>query len=260
MDQIEQTSGRASAEPIQTASIPVQDTSGRRAPVLIRRAELFLRVRDYAEAAAEVPRIVGRFDAYLAGEQEYRHSYRVSNTYTIRVASAQFDSLLAALDTLAVAVEQRTINVDDVTEEFVDAEARLRARRAVEAQYLQLLGRANDVEDVLAFQSQLAQVREEIERAEGRLRFLQNRVAMSTISLTIFDESPAGFASGPGFLRRIGDAFAGGWDTLLESVVVVVALWPLWLLVALVLLARRLWRQRNPAGNPATPRRAAKAE
>lgn len=83
----------ARAQTVQTTSLSAQSQPGGRAPVLIRRAELALRVTDYDEAAEAVPRIVGRFDAYLAGEQEVRHAFRISNTYTIRVAAPQFDSL-----------------------------------------------------------------------------------------------------------------------------------------------------------------------
>lgn len=223
----------------------LQGTPDRREPQLIQRANLSLRVDNYAEAAAAVPRIVGTFDAYLAGEQERRHSYRVSNTYTIRVASAQFDSLLTALGVLADEYESRTISVDDVSEEFIDLEARLNARRAVEARYTELLARARNVDEVLSVQARLAEVREEIERAEGRFRYLQDRVAMSTVELTLFEESAAGLASGPGFFRRLATAFGTGWEVLLEGLIVIVAAWPFWVLLLLALLGRRAWRQRN---------------
>ncbi len=236
-------SGAQSAVPI----VAVQDTTARRrAPILIRRATLSLRVDDYVEASGAVPGIVGRFDAYLAGEQESRQSYRVSNTYTIRVAAAEFDSLMAALTDLADEVDSRSITVDDVTEEFVDVEGRLRARRAVEAQYVTLLARANDVEEVLAVQTALARVREEIESAEGRLRFLRDRAALSTITLTLYEESPTGISQGPGFFSRLARGFADGWETFLGFLVGVVTLWPFWLVLGAAVWAFRRWRAATP--------------
>ncbi|MEM1056594.1 MAG: DUF4349 domain-containing protein [Bacteroidota bacterium] len=232
----------SSGVPVRT----VQDTTGRRAPILLRTADLSFRVDDYPEAAAAVPRIVRRFDAYIAGEQEDRSSYRVSNRFEIRVAATEFDSLLAALTPLASEVEARTISVSDVTEEYVDMEARLRARRAVEAQYTALLSRAGSIEDVLNVQTRLSQVREEIERAEGRLRYLRDRAALSTITLTLFEASPTGITAGPSFFSRLGDAFGGGWEVLLGFVVAVVAVWPLWLLLVVGALGLRAWRRRNP--------------
>lgn len=251
LEQAPETDASADMAP---PSQPVQAPS-RRTPVLLRTADLTFRVGDYPEAAAAIPRIVRQFDAYLAGEEESRSSYRVSNTFTIRVASAQFDSLLTALAALADDVEHRSISVTDVTEEFVDVEARLRARRAVEAQYVALLGRAADVEDVVAVQEKLAQVREEIERAEGRLRYLRDRAAMSTVRLTLFEESPTGIASGPGFFDRLGNAFGDGWDTFLGLLVGMVTLWPLWLIAGLALWGWRAWRRRNPEALRRAPRR-----
>ena len=221
---------------------------GRRAPVLLRRAELSMRVEDYAEAAAALPALVSGFDAYMAGEREWRSPQRVSNTYTIRVASAEFDALLAAVAGLASEVEARTVTVDDVTEEFVDLEARLRARRAVEERYVALLARADKVTDVIAVQQQLAQVREEIERAEGRMRYLADRAAMSTVEVTLYETTPAGLAGGPSLLHDLGAAFAGGWRGLLGALVFAVAVWPLWIVLALGLYAvRRARRARYPA-------------
>ena len=233
-----------------SANVPVrtvQDTTARQAPVLIRRASLDLRVDDYDEASAAVPGIVGRFDAYLAGEEESRQPYRVSNTYTIRVAAPAFDSLMAALVGLADEVDGRRVSVDDVTEEFVDTAARLEARRAVEARYVALLGRASSVEEVLQVQRALAEVREEIESAEGRLRWLRDRAAMSTVTLTLYEASPTGLASGPGFFARIGGAVGDGWELLLGLLVGAVTVWPLWLLVGVAAWALRGWRRRRRA-------------
>ena len=243
----EETGGASpqAAVPSLTATAP----PGQRAPVLIRRAEMEMRVDDYAEAAAAVPGLVGQFDAYLAGEREWRTGSRVSNTLTVRVAAAQFDALLAALTGLAAEVDRREVMVDDVTEEFVDLEARLRARRAVEAQYVALLGRANAVTDVIAVQKQLADVREEIERAEGRLRYLTDRAALSTVEVTLYEETPASLAGGS-FAHDVADAFGAGWRGLLLLIVAFVTTWPLWLAAALALLGWRWWRARRPTERP----------
>ena len=242
--EMQQETAPATIAPAPTLAPP----AGRRAPVLLRRAELSMRVDDYAETAAALPALVGQFDAYLAGERERRDAYRVSNTYTVRVAAAEFDALLAAVAALAEEVEARTVTVDDVTEEFVDLEARLRARRAVEDRYVALLGRADKVTDVIAVQQQLAQVREEIERAEGRMRYLTDRATMSTVEVTLYETTPAGLAGGPSFFHRLGDAFGGGWRGLLALVVGAVAVWPLWIVLGLGAWAYGRWRRRAPAG------------
>lgn len=234
----EDAGGAPQRAPSSTAG-PLAPSAGQRAPVLLRRAELSMRVDDYAEAAAALPGLVSRFDAYMAGERERRTAQRVSNTYTIRVAAAQFDSLLAAVARLAEAVDGRTVTVDDVTEEFVDLEARLRARRAVEERYVALLARADKVTDVIAVQQQLAQVREEIERAEGRMRYLTDRAAMSTVEVTLYETTPDALAGGS-FFHDLAEAFGMGWRGLLTVLVAAAATWPLWLAVVFALF---LWNR-----------------
>ncbi|MEO1075095.1 MAG: DUF4349 domain-containing protein, partial [Bacteroidota bacterium] len=163
---------------------------------LIKTGRLSLRVDDYDEAVGALRDTVARFDAYLAGEQEQRRTYRIENTVTVRVRAAEFDAMVAALASIARTVESRSIDVQDVTEEFVDVEARLRSRRAAEERYLAILQQADDVNDVLAVQRQLDQVREEIERVEGRLRFLRDRVGFSTLTVTLFEETEYALTEG----------------------------------------------------------------
>ncbi len=238
----------------QTAAdrLPVTPTAQNTAPDsaaarhLIRRATLRLRVGDYARALTEVAATSRRFGAYVGGEQELRSPGLVENTLTLRVEAARFEALMEALLALGEEVDFRNVEVEDVTRQYVDLEARLGARRAVAERLTALLARANTVEDVLAVQVQLAAVQEQIEAAEAELRYLRNQVALSTITLTIFEESATGLVAGPTFPTRLGRALNVGWDGLIELLVAVVALWPVWLIGALLWpLWRRLERRRK---------------
>ena len=236
------------ADPARAASGPAaRDTPAPAPRVLIRTADLRLRVRDYDDARRAVAATARRMGAFVAGEAEQRLPYEVTNTLTLRVEAARFDTLMEALAALGEEVVERRVSVDDVTEQAVDLESRLRARRAVEARYVEILGRSGTIEDVLAVEARLAETREAIELAEGQLRGLRDRVALSTITLTISEESPTGITDGPGFFSRLGAAFGTGWDGLLGLVVGLVALWPLALIVPLVVwLWRRVRRLRRP--------------
>lgn len=224
---------------------------------LIKTGRLSLRVDDYDDAIAALRDSVAQFEAYLAGEQEQRRTYRIENTVTIRVAAADFDAMVEALTSLARTVESRSVNVQDVTEEFVDVQARLRSRRAAEERYLAILQQASDLNDVLAVQRQLDQVREEIERVEGRLRYLRDRVGLGTLTVTLFEETEYALTEGPGFFSQVADAFVDGWRALLDFVLVALALWPFVLLLVGGVWLYRRWRRQNPR----LPRRGrAKAE
>ncbi len=224
------------------AAAPPAPTSGR---VFIRDADLRLRVDDYDAARRAALAAAQGARAVVAGEAEQRYAYSVTNTLTIRVEAARFDSLMEALAAIGEEVVERRVTVEDVTAQNTDLEARLRARRAVEARYLDILGRAGRVEDVLAVERQLAETREAIEVAEGQLRGLRDRVALSTITLTLSEESATGITDGPGFVSRLGDAFGTGWDAFLGLLVGLVALWPLAFLVPLGVWAWRTVRRKR---------------
>ena len=244
-------SGPAPAPAATAAAAPA---GGRRpAPrVLVRTAAMRIDVRDYDAARRAALATARRLGALVSGEDEQRMAYEVSNTLTIRVDAARFDSLLDAMAGLG-SVTSRSVAVEDVTEQAVDLDARLRARRAVEARYVEILARANSVEDVLAVEKQLAETRVEIEVADGQLRALRDRVALSTLRLTLAEQSPTGLADGPGFASRLGGAFGTGWDGLLGLLVGMVALWPLAFLVPLGVWLWRKVRRRRPARGDAAP-------
>ncbi|HUF02657.1 MAG TPA: DUF4349 domain-containing protein [Aridibacter sp.] len=125
----------------------------------------------------------------LAGEKE-------SVEMTIRVPANNFEQAVSEIRKTADRVVVEEITGEDVTEEFVDLEARLRTERALEAQFLEIMKRASTVEDALKVQNDLSRVRGEIERIEGRIRFLENQSALSTIAIVI--QTPATVAASSG--------------------------------------------------------------
>lgn len=232
----------------QPPSSPARDTTSQK---IIRTATLRLRVDDYARANAAVAQLVGQHNGLVASESESSYESRTENRLTVRVPSSRFQALLDALIGLAEAVEQKDISAEDVTEQFVDMQARLRAKRAVEQRYLDLLGQARNVEEVLAVETQLRQVQEEIESVEGRLRYLSDRVSYSTIHLTFY-EGRSGLER-PGFWQELAQAFREGWQGLLSVLVGLVYLWPLWLVLVPLLWLIYQWRLHHTRKPPERP-------
>lgn len=246
------TMDAAEAAPISKADIVIPMPRVERQ--LIKTGRFTLRVHGYDEAITAFRDTVARFDAYIAGEREERRTYRIENTVTVRVAAPQFDSFVEALSHIEGTVEARTIDVSDVTEEYVDTEARLRSRRAAEERYLEIMQRATTLEDILAVQRQLDQVREEIERVEGRLRFLRDQVGFSTIAVTIYQETESALTEGLGFFSQAKEALGVGWRATLDLLLFVLVTWPLLLAIALGVLVYLRWqRPRQPRTRPTRP-------
>lgn len=184
-------------------------------------------------------------------------------TVQLRVPSTHFEAALAEIRALGSRVRSVKQTGKDVTEEFIDLEARLRTQRALEAQFLEIMKRAQKVSDALEVQTQLAAVRTEIERVEGRRRFLENQAALSTINVTL--QPPASLVSvnTSGFFAGVKSAFGDGIDIaaaiILGLIRFGIALLPVLLLIVLplVLLWRllrpRLLRRRPKIDAPAPP-------
>lgn len=179
-------------------------------------------------------------------------------TMTVRVPAEKFNETLEEIRKSANRVIVETVKGQDVTEEFIDIEARLKAKRALEEQFLEIMKRANSVEDALNVQKQLAEVRGEIEKIEGRKRFLENQASLSTIKIRL--QTPTAFTpNSGGFFYRLTDSISSGFDFAMSFVLgfitFLIAILPFVLLVLLpiYLVLRHFWKRlrfRKPSTQP----------
>jgi hypothetical protein len=183
-----------------------------------------------------------------------------SVTVIARVPASQFASALDQIRNAGERVIQEKVSGQDVSEEYLDVEARLRNKKALEGQFLEIMKQARKVADALDVQSQLADVRTEIERLEGRRRFLENQAALSTITTTLQMPQPIIAATTSGFGTTIKRTFGDAVDTaasivlfVIQAVIVLVPItvffglpgWVVWRV-----LRRRVVLFRKPEPSP----------
>lgn len=180
-------------------------------------------------------------------------------TLTLRVPSSQFGPARDAILGLSKRVLENKSTGQDVTEEFLDLEARVKTQKALEAQFLEIMKRAHEVVDALEVQRQIAEVRTEIEKIEGRKRFLENRSSLSTITVNL--KSPTTIVVTPtGFGRDVKEATKEsveiGRGIVLFLIRFVIVMIPIFLFILLPLglvlryLLRRVRRSRSTAAVP----------
>jgi hypothetical protein len=184
-----------------------------------------------------------------------------SVTVVARVPASEFASALEQIRNAGDRVVQEKISGQDVSEEYLDVEARLRNKKALEGQFLEIMKQARKVEDALDVQNQLADVRTEIERLEGRRRFLENQAALSTITTTLQMPQPIIAATTTGFGTTIKRAFGDAVDTaasivlfVIQAAIILVPITvffglPGWL-VWRVLRRRLVFRRQEPSPIP----------
>ena len=136
-----------------------------------------------------------------------------------------------------------------MTDQYYDAEARLAVKRDVENRYRELLKKADNIKDILAIEEQVAKLREEIESVEIQLKHYDDRVALSTLTVTYSEtkEKPRP----PTFLTHFGNGVVNGWNNLAWCFVGLVNIWPFLLMIAGVVLFYKL-RKRTSDSTPPT--------
>lgn len=156
-------------------------------PQLIKKAELSVVVKSIEATTKSVTNIVEKQQGDILGFQNQKppdSSVRQTASVEIRVPQERLETTLEALAKLGT-VENRALTAQDVTEQLVDSEARLRNLRKSEEMVLKIMERSGSVGDVLKVSQELSNIRESIERIDAQLKSLRNQVAYSTISLTL---------------------------------------------------------------------------
>ena len=194
---------------------------------IIKNADLSIEVDAPKEAQARIASIAEGQGGFVVTSEFKQSGSGVSKptetvTIVVRVPSSQFGAAVDAIRGSGNRIIQEKISGQDVTEEYIDLEARIRTQKALEGQFLEIMKQARKVEDALEVQRQLAEVRTEIERLEGRRRFLDNRSSLSTITVTLQTAVPVVTATTSGFGHDVKDAFGDGVDTAVGIVLGVI--------------------------------------
>ena len=220
--------------------------------MIIREGTATVRVDSLEIAIAQVQQLAQRLGGYVAntsmrtGAENAREA-----SLELKIPSARWDQALGGLKPIGKLESQQT-STEDVGEEYVDVTARMQNARRLEERLVTLLAtRTGRLEDVLAVERELARVREEIERYEGRLRYLRSRVSMSTLTVELHERYPV---LSPGH-NPIVDAFAEAWRNFVGFLAGFIAMlgWlvPLVLVLgAIIWVLRWFWRRAGRNGPP----------
>lgn len=237
---------------------------------LVRTVDLDLRLDDTEAAAEEAQAIATDAGGYVASVNAYRREELLHYQITLKVPVARLDEIVDKIKTLAEEVQREQVRTEDVTDRYVDLEARLRTLGATETELQELLAesraREYKVEDIMAVYEQLTEIRTRIEQLQAQLNTLANQTTFSTINLDLTPTEAARPLVGDKWrpsatvrssFRTLLGALQGFADLAIFFVVVLL---PVSFLVAVPLwLLAKLWRRVRPrraredASPPAPP-------
>ena len=158
--------------------------------MVIYQADLQLRVKKFDQTVRLLEEKVIKYGGYISESNVSKEgSEQVSGSMMIRIPQKHFQAFLHDAESQAAEVLQRSITGQDVTEEYVDLESRLKSKRVVEERLTTFMKSAVKTEDLLKISADLGAVQEEIETIEGKMKYLKNQTSLSTINITLYEKT-----------------------------------------------------------------------
>lgn len=196
---------------------------------IIKDARIGVSVEDFKEFRLALDSVIKKVDGYISNDNLDKNDYNISCNLTIRIPANNFERFISFLENGKEKLLYKNISARDVTEEFIDIEARLRTKREVEKRYIQLLSKARNVKEILEVEEKLRVLREEIESKEGRLNYLKKQVAYSTINLYIIQELEFKYhpEKEKNFFQRLFKSLDRGWKGFITFLLFLFRIWPL---------------------------------
>ena len=208
---------------------------------LIKEGSIAFEVSNLQQYKQEFLQKIKDVDAYISSDRENNSEYELSNTLIIRVPAANFDVFIEDLTKGINKIDYKSVTTKDVTEEFLDIETRLKNKKELENKYLELLKKANSVKEILDVEQQISNLRTEIESIEGRLNYLKNTIAFSTLTLRIYQT----LTPKNEFFSKFIDGFSNGWENLIWFFISLTHIWPFIILFILFFVYMKYLRNKK---------------
>ncbi len=220
----------------------------KRGKKIIKNGTLRIKSEAFNESKNRIDQVVKSLKGYYETEELDKNDTLIQYHLTIRLPSKNFERLVKGIENGKDEIVFKKVNVNDVTEEFLDIETRLENKRKYLKRYKELLEKAKNVNEILSIEENIRQLMEEIESKEGRLKYLNDQVDLSTLRINLFKEYPAKISKpveSP-FSSKASSSLGKGWDSIIHFLLWMVSKWPAILLIGILAwIVRRKWKKRK---------------
>ena len=195
-------------------------------------ATISLEVKEYSAAVDKVSSIASRYGGYVSNtSMNNEGAERKSGYVMVRVPEKDFAAAIAELEKVGE-VKDKNVSGEEVTEQYIDLEARLNNLKLEEQRYIEIMKKTEKVEDMLAIEKELSRVRGDIESMQGQLNFLKNRVDLATITVNLTE--PEVVVHESKFMQAINAAIEGFLATIRGMIILVGYLLPPFIILLLI--------------------------
>ncbi len=214
---------------------------------IIKDGRLELKVKSLETAKMYTDSVVSLLGGYYASESLYNQGTDISIHLRIRIPAANFESLVERVGATGDEILYKAIDTRDVTDQFIDLESRLSTKRQYLTRYQELLRQARTVSEILEIEAEIRKLEEEIDSTTGRLNYLSDQVDFSTLNLTLTYKKPFEYTpqQRERFSEKLKQSFVTGWYGIADFALMLLSLWPLWILSAVIVVTVKKLKQRN---------------
>lgn len=214
---------------------------------IIKTADLRFQSSDLDTSYENLKTGITKYKAIIQNDESGKTDESVYRNLTIRIPSQNFDSFIADISKGVQHFDRKEISQQDVTEEYVDTESRMKSKKKLEERYLQLLSKASKVSEMLEIEKKLAEIREEIEAKEGQLKYMQNRVSMSTVNIQMYTYNASESGATVSYGRKIWNSIKEGFNGLSNFMLSIISIWPFILIFVgvFIFLKRRFFKKKG---------------
>ncbi len=213
---------------------------------IIRTAYLKFETDDLNSTYNQMILAITKNHAIIQSETEGKDYGSIFKKIMVRIPSQNFNIFVKDISKGVSYFDNKDISTQDVTEEYIDIDARLKTKKILEARYIELLKKTNKVSEVLEIEKQLSIIREEIEAKEGQLRYIQSQVAMSTIDIEFYKTIANEAGATVSFGSKISKAIVSGFNSISILLVELLSIWPFLIILAVAIyFFRKKLRNKN---------------
>lgn len=193
---------------------------------IIKKASLRFETNDLESTFTQIQKAIITNKGTVQNDSEGKDYDNIYRNLTVRVPSQNFDTFLKSISEGVSYFERKEISSDDVTEQYIDLNSRLKTKRKLEERYLQILQKATKISEILEIEKQISTIREEIEAKESQLKYLESRVSESVITIEFYKTIAEKEGVKISYGSKIWIAIKGGFFSLSEFLISLISVWP----------------------------------
>jgi hypothetical protein len=211
---------------------------------IIKTSYLKFETKDLDKTYLQINKAIQANNGFIQDDSSNKSYNTITRHLIVRVPTTNFQNTLDVVSEDVAFFDTKRISAKDVTEEFIDLEARLKAKQTLEKRYLELLTKAKTVKEMLEIERELSNIREEIEAKQGRLKYLQDKVSLSTLDIEFYkltSETPITTSYG----TKMWNAIKSGFNGISLFFLGLLHIWPFILILVIAGFFIKKWIKKS---------------